>query len=76
MGTFEFSSPDSLQRRVGQQWFACVLLSPEGIVTGEEFASAPHSELTRAARTVSAIGPRLLGGSLTGLGDVPVPWAG
>jgi hypothetical protein len=45
-----------------------------GILTAG-YGSGPHSELNRAACTVSRTGSRLLAGTLTGLGDAPVPWA-
>ena len=170
MGSFLFLSPDPLQHRVGQHWLACLLVSPQGLVTGSSagvfaatarsnplalchpgadvlldiaisclrphamellgwrvadesvggqrpldescrelarrmtgmtdpsaggelqvaaivthydvngvlqpgFGPGPHSELNRAACTVSRTGSRLLDGTLTGLGDAPVPWA-
>lgn len=171
IGSYGFVRPDSLQRRAGQRWVACVLSSPQGEVRGSAreiyagparenpfavcspgtnvlldlavpcrrphpmeilgwrsadesaggqrpldqscaelagrvtgmadptaagalrvaavvihydsqgilrpgFAPAPHSELGRAACTVSAAGTRVLDGSLVGLGDGPLPWAG
>jgi hypothetical protein len=171
MGTSRFLSPDALQRRVGQSWLACLLVSPQGVVTGSSagvfagpvrsnplalcrpranvlldmaiscsrphaleligwrvadesvggqrpldqsctelarrltgmrdptaggallvaatvthydatgtlrdgYAPAPHSELNRATCVITPTGPRLLAGTLTGLGDAPVPWAG
>jgi hypothetical protein len=170
IGTFVFLSPDPTQRRVGQRWLACLLISPQGLVTGSSagvfvaparsnplavchkganvlldvsiscqrphamellgwrvadesvsgqrpldqscaelvrrmtgmsdptaggellvaavvmhfdgngvlsagYGPGPHSEWNRAACTVSRTGSRLLAGSLTGLGDAPVPWA-
>jgi hypothetical protein len=170
LGTFMFLSPDAMQRRVGQSWLACLLVSPQGIVTGsaagvftgrargnplalcrpganvlldmaiscnrphameligwrvadesvggqrpldqscaelarrltgmsdptaggallvaaivthydatgilrDGYAPAPHSELNRAACVITPTGSRLLAGTLTGLGDAPVPWA-
>jgi len=171
MGTFMFLSPDVVQRRVGQSWLACLLVSPQGVVTGSSagvftgrarsnplalcrpganvlldiaiscsrphamelvgwrvadesiggkrpldqscaelarritgmsdptaggallvaaivthydttgilrdgYAPAPHSELNRAACVITPTGSRLLAGTLTGLGDAPVAWAG
>ena len=170
-GSYGFLSPDSLQRRAGQRWVACVLSSPQGEVRGsvrgiysgsarssplavcspgtdllldltvpctrphpmeilgwrsadesvggqrpldrscmelasrvtgmadptaggalrvaaavihydssgilqQGFAPGPHSELGRAACTVSAAGTSVLVGSLVGLGDGPLPWGG
>jgi len=170
MGTFLFLSPDASQRRVGQSWLACLLVSPQGVVTGSSagvftgrarsnplalcrpganvlldiaiscsrphamellgwrvadasvggqrpldqscvelarrttgmsdptaagallvaaivthydgqgvlrdgYGPGPHSELNRAVCAISPTGPRLLAGTLTGLGDAPVPWA-
>ena len=39
------------------------------------YGPGPHSELNRAACAMSATGSRLLGGTLTGLGEAPIPWA-
>jgi hypothetical protein len=170
IGRFGFLSPSPLQRRAGQTWLACVLSSPQGVVTGSAaavlhdrasrnpvafclpgtnvlldvsiscgrphamevlgwrvadesvggqrpldtscaelavrmtgmrdptargqlsvaavvghydtngilqagYGPGPHSELNCAACTISAAGTRMLDGTLTGLGDAPLPWA-
>ena len=62
--------------RAGALLVAAIVTHYDGQgVLRDGYGPGPHSELNRAVCAISPTGPRLLAGTLTGLGDAPVPWA-